>query len=46
MAASGGYCCKSRKLQRSEFYGDNLKREEIDDLYSVSRATEVAYELA
>jgi hypothetical protein len=37
-------CCKSRKLQRSNFFGENLKRKEVDDSHGLSRATEVAHE--
>jgi hypothetical protein len=38
-------------LQKSKvatvwIFGKNLKREEIDDSYSFSRATEVAYEFS
>jgi hypothetical protein len=37
-------CCKTRKLQRSKIFGENLKRKEVDDSHSFSRATEVAHE--
>ena len=41
-----GYCCKSRKLHRSKFFGQTPKREAIDDSYILSRVTEVAYEFS
>jgi hypothetical protein len=32
------------KVAAALIFGENLKREDIGDLYSLSRATEVAYE--
>ena len=34
------------KVAEVRIFGENLKREGIDDLYSTSRATEVAYEFS
>jgi hypothetical protein len=42
----GGYPLKKSKVATVRISGENLKREEIDDSYSVSRATDVAYEFS
>jgi hypothetical protein len=42
----GRFCCKSRKLHRSEFFGETLKGEAINDSHNLSRATKVAYEFS
>lgn len=35
-----GYCCKSRKLQGSRFFRENIKQRVIADSYDLNRVTE------
>jgi hypothetical protein len=37
---------QNSKVATSRIFGENLKREEVDDSYSLSRATEVAHEFS
>ena len=46
MSASGRILLQKSKVATVRISGENLKREEIDDSYSVSRATEVAYDFS
>ena len=46
MSACGQILLQKSKVATVRISGENLKREEIDDLYSVSRATEVAYDFS
>ncbi len=39
-------CVQKSKVAARQFFGEDLKREEISDSYSLSRATEVAYEFS
>jgi hypothetical protein len=44
MSASEGIALQKSKVAAVQIFGENLKRKEVDDSYSLSRATEVAHE--
>jgi hypothetical protein len=44
MSAVEGIVLQKSKVAAAQISGENLKREEIDDSHSLSRATEAAYE--
>ena len=45
MSAVGGIVLQKSRVAAVQIFGENLKRKEVDDSHSLSRATEVAYEL-
>ena len=44
MSAFEGIVLQKSKLAAVQIFGENLKRKEVDDSHSLSRATEVAHE--
>jgi hypothetical protein len=44
MAASEWIVLQNSKVAAVKIFGENLKRKEVDDSHSFSRATEVAHE--
>jgi hypothetical protein len=44
MSAIKGMVLQKAKVATVQFFGENLKRKEVDDSYSLCRAVEVAHE--
>jgi hypothetical protein len=44
MSAYAGIVLQNSKVAAVQIFGENLKRKEVDDSHSFSRATEVAHE--
>ena len=44
MSVDRGIVLQNSKVAAVQIFGENLKRKEVDDLHSFSRATEVAHE--